>query len=138
MRMRKPWIKVFISFLLLSIFTCKFLVIKNSNNTKDMIMHIDDGFIIKNDPSAIKPKWSERDIHYLYIIADLKGGDEYQRAYNMRVAINMSYDQCRSIIAIVSDEIPEGYQYKESEINNEAYNMILNGYDQTNGSLEWI
>lgn len=138
-QMRKLWAKVFISFLLLSIFTCKSLVIKNTNDAKDMFMHIDDGFVIKDKTSAIKmPKWSERDTYYLYVIADLKGGDEYQRAYNMKVAINKSYDQCRSIIAIVSDEIPEGYQYEESEINDEAYNMVLNGYDQTNGSLEWI
>ena len=104
-----------------------------SNNIKELVLEDSS----ENTKTFYTYKWSDRDIYYLHIIADLKGGDVEQRAYNIRVAINRSCNECRSIIAIVSEEMPIDYAYNESDINNEAYDMVVDGWDNTNGSLDW-
>lgn len=107
--------------------------IKDRSNIKELVLEDSS----EDTKTFYTYKWSDRDIYYLHIIADLKGGDVEQRAYNIRVAINRSCNECRSIIAIVSEEMPIDYAYNESDINNEAYDMVVDGWDNTNGSLDW-
>lgn len=106
---------------------------KDRSNIKELVLEDSS----EDTKTFYTYKWSDRDIYYLHIIADLKGGDVEQRAYNIRVAINRSCNECRSIIAIVSEEMPIDYAYNESDINNEAYDMVVDGWDNTNGSLDW-